>query len=159
MRVAALILGLIGSLGGLISSYLVANVISIARSWTQATGVNFTENWGLVGITDPGTVEALGWITMICFVVSVVGAAFALSRPKIAGWAMIIPAAVVFLFGIVNVTIGISSVFLILAGIFSLIEAKQEIGKAETEENEEAYTEDTSLKSLLKEWWQAGKKE
>ncbi len=161
MRIASFVLGLLGGLIGLLTSYIWLNSIVWTKQFTETYGMDFAEVIDIYGYTEPAYVELAAWLSLICYVLAIIGTAFALNKPIISRWLLLFPAIAVLLFGIVDVLMGISIAFLILAGIFSFIEAKQEINNTLAEKDDEDIERDENKeqeeKGLFKTWWNANK--
>lgn len=160
MRIASFVLGLLGGLIGLLTSYIWLNSIVWTKQFTETYGMDFAEVIDIYGYTEPAYVELAAWLSLICYVLAIIGTAFALNKPIISRWLLLFPAIAVLLFGIVDVLMGISIAFLILAGIFSFIEVKQEINSALVEKNDESIEREENIEQeegLFKTWWNANK--
>ena len=123
MHTVAAILGLIGSIVGLLFN---------------ASLVTFLAN-GL-----------LGWLATLSFLGALVAAVLSFKTPASKSSYLIFLGLVGGLLSPVFTAIGlIAGVLVVISGIL--------VRKAEARNND-AQSEDTSIKSLLREWWQAGKK-
>jgi predicted membrane protein len=124
MNIAASILGIIGSIIGVLFN---------------ASLVTFLVN-GL-----------FSWLAMLSFLGALVAAAFSFKTPSSTGSYLIVLGLVGGLLSPGFTAIGlIAGALVVISGIL--------VRKAEARNND-AQSEDTSIKSLLKEWWQAGKKD
>ena len=110
MRIAALILGILGGLAGLISAAIVLLFGGVGEMY-------FLE-------TD------LSCAAIPAAIIGLVGAAFSLAKPKAAGIMMIISAAA----GVCFIYYGylIAAVLLLIGGIFALIGQRDCVKKAKT---------------------------
>lgn len=142
MRVAALILGIIGSLVGLLSEFAFLTFASIGKEFT---------NFGGVGV-DSSTVLTLSWVAVGCFVMGLIGACLSLARTRFASKVMIFASVVGFLFSAGTPLTYIMNGLLFVAGIFAWI------GEREIPVNKDSQVNDSSNESLLHAWLNARKK-
>jgi hypothetical protein len=99
MRVAALILGIVGGVLGLIASILAITVGGIGHA---------------VGASNADQVTGLGFLAFACTIVGFVGAGLALAKPRMAALLLLIAGVV----GFISI-----SVFWLLSGPFLLVGA------------------------------------
>lgn len=108
MRIAALILGILGGLFGLGGAIMVLFVGGAASAF-NAEGAE--------------TVASLGLAAIPFSILGIVGGSLALSKPKVAGWLMLISA----IGGTIAISAGyaLGGIMLFIAAIFALIEGRK----------------------------------
>lgn len=108
MKLAALILGIIGGVAGIIGSIIVMVIGGIGS---------------VIGGEGATTVTSLGWVALLFSLVGIVGGALALAKPKIAGIMMLF----VGVGGIIAVSIGyvVAGPLLIIGGILALVSSRK----------------------------------
>ncbi len=111
MRIAALIIGIIGSLAGIGGALFALTVGGIS---------------GAFGAEGAEMVVGLGWAAIVISIVALVAAALAIARPVEAGITMIIAGVA----GIISISVAyvVGGPLLIVAGILSIIGKKELIG-------------------------------
>ncbi len=104
MKIAALILGVIGGIAGIIGSILVLVLGGIGS---------------VIGGEGAGTVTSLGWVALLLSIVAIVGGALSIAKPKVAGIMMLLMGVG----GIITVSIGyvVAGPLLIIGGILALV--------------------------------------
>lgn len=107
MKIAAMIVGLIGSIIGLFSACSAGAIGTMGRAF-EAEG--------------SATVQNLAWFAFVVVLVGLVGAALAIAKPKLAG-IMMIGAGLVGFIAISALWIP-SGVMLLIAGVLALLAAK-----------------------------------
>lgn len=108
MRIAALILGILGGLAG-ISGGAFATVVGGLGQAFQAEGAS--------------TVTGLGMVAIPIGIIGLVGGALAIARPKLAGILMLISAVIGLI--LVSAAYAMAFVLLTIGGIFALLGQKE----------------------------------
>lgn len=108
MKIAALILGILGGIAGIVGS-IMAMMIGGIGSALNSEG--------------SGTVTSLGWVALLFSIVAIVGGALALAKPKVAGIMMLLMG----IGGIIAVSIGyvVAGPLLIIGGILALVGSRK----------------------------------
>ncbi len=108
MKIASLILGILGGLAGIIGSIMVMLVGGIGSAF---------------GSEGSGTVTSLGWVALLFSIIAIVGGSLAIAKPKIAGIMMLLMGVG----GIICVSIGyvVAGPLLIIGGILALVGSRQ----------------------------------
>jgi len=108
MKIAALILGILGGIAGIVGSILVLVVGGI---------------WSAFGGEGAGTVTTLGWVSLPVSLVGIVGGALALAKPKIAGIMMLLMG----IGGFIAISLGyvVAGPLLITGGILALVGSRK----------------------------------
>lgn len=146
MRLAALILGIISSLLGLL--FGIAFITSINALTT------LDKNYKIVSEIDNPTVNLLSWVMVGCFVVGLISACLIMTYPRLSGKVIIAVSIIGFLFGVGTIYAQIMNGMLFLAGVFALVGSK-EISKIPPDEQD---TSSDKSESILGTWLKAGKK-
>jgi len=113
MRIASLILGIIGGLAGIVGAVFALFTGGVA---------------GAFGVEGSSTVVGLGFSAMFFSLLGLVGGALALSKPKAAGVMMIISA----IGGLISISMGYIIAFplLLVAGILALFGHRELLKRA-----------------------------
>ena len=109
MKIAGLILGILGGLGGLLGSLFAVSIGGLGAAF-QAEGAQ--------------EVVGLGGAAFVFAIIGIVGGALAMAKPKIAGWLLIIAA----IGGLIAVSMAWIMAFplLLIGGIILIIYARNE---------------------------------
>ena len=108
MKIAALILGIIGGIAGLIGSVMAMMLGGIGSA---------------LGGEGAGTITSLGWVALLFSIIAVVGGALAIAKPKVAGIMMLLMGVG----GLICVSLGyvIAGPLLIIGGILALVGSRK----------------------------------
>jgi len=108
MKIAALILGILGGIAGVVGSILVLVLGGIGSAF---------------GGEGAGTVTTLGWVALLLSIIGIVGGALALAKPKIAGIVMLVMG----IGGFIAVSLGyvVAGPLLIIGGILALVGSRK----------------------------------
>lgn len=108
MKIAALILGIIGGIAGLVGAIMAMAIGGIGSA---------------IGGEGAGTVTSLGWLALLFSVVAIIGGSLAIAKPKIAGIMMLFMG----IGGFIAVSIGyiIAGPLLITGGILALVSGRK----------------------------------
>ncbi len=109
MKIASLILGLLGGISGLIAAILALGVGGLGATFS-ADGAN--------------TVVGLGLSAFFFALIAIVGGALAIAKPKVSGWMQLIAC----IGGLISISAfwAASFVLLLMGSIFAFIGAKQD---------------------------------
>lgn len=108
MKIAALILGILGGIAGIVGSIIAMMIGGIGSA---------------LGGEGAKTVTSLGWVALLISIVAIVGGALAIAKPKIAGIIMLLMG----IGGIIAVSIGyvVAGPLLIIGGILALVGSRK----------------------------------
>ena len=108
MKIAALILGILGGIAGIVGSILVLVLGGIGSA---------------IGGEGAGTVATLGWVALLLSLVGIVGGSLALAKPKIAGIIMLLMG----IGGLICISLGyvVAGPLLIIGGILALVGSRK----------------------------------
>ena len=109
MKIASLILGIIGGIAGLIGATLALGVGGLGSAF-DASGAS--------------EVVGLGWSAFLFAILAIVGAALAIAKPKISGWMQLIAC----IGGLISISAfwAPSAILLLISSILALVGAKHD---------------------------------
>ena len=110
MKIAALILGIFGSIAGFIGALLVLFIAGAA---------------GAFEVKDANIIYLFGVLALLMSVVALIGASLVFVRPTVAAWFMLVSAVLGLIFGF-GVAYILATILLIIASVFSFIAGAQE---------------------------------
>ncbi len=108
MRIAAMILGILGGIAGVLGGGFAVTVGGLGQAF---------------GAEGAGTVTNLGFAAVPAAILGIIGGALALSKPKIAGILMIASAVLGVIF--VSAAYAIAAILLVVGGILALVTRKE----------------------------------
>ncbi len=92
MRVAGLIVGVLGSIGGFIGALLA--LLVLISSTTLSAGARFGGLGAAVDAPEVGTVTTRAFVVLAASIVGLVGAALSVAKPRMAASLMVVSAVV-----------------------------------------------------------------
>ncbi len=109
MKIASLVLGILGGIAGLIAATLALGVGGLGAAF-DAEGAS--------------TVIGLGWSAFLFALIAIVGGAIAIAKPKVSGWMQLIAC----IGGLISISAfwTVSFILLLMGSIFAFVGAKQD---------------------------------